>query len=63
MCYILKANYNEKVDYLMYIENKDKNTTNELDGVLLNSRIDRNGFFENTEEAIRSFKTICPEKR
>lgn len=63
MCYILKANNNEEVDYLMYIENKNKNSLNELDGILLNSRIDRTGSFENKEEAIKSFKIICPEKR
>lgn len=63
MCYIFKANYNEKVDYLMYIDNKDKNNTDELDGILLNSRIDRTGSFENDEETIKSFKIICPEKR
>lgn len=62
MCYILKAKYNEKVDYLMYIENKGKRALNELDGILLNSRIDRTGSFKNDENALNSFKIICPEK-
>ena len=62
MCYILKANYNGKADYLMYVENKDKNNIDELDGILLNSHVDRTGSFENSEDATRAFKTICPEK-
>ncbi len=62
LCYILKANYNEKVDYLIYIENQNKTNLNELDAIILNSRIDRTGSFSNDDKAKKSFRIICPEK-
>ena len=34
MCYIMKAIYNGKVDYLMYIENQNKTNLNELDAIM-----------------------------
>lgn len=62
LCYILKANYNKKSDYLMYIENKTKSNSNELDGILLSSNINRNGLFKDDETAKNSFRIICPQK-
>lgn len=62
MCYILKANYNKKADYLMYIENKSKSHLNELDGILLSSYINRNGAFKDDSTAKNSFRKICPQK-
>lgn len=62
MCYIMKAIYNGKVDYLMYIENQNKTNLNELDAILLNSRIDRTGSFSNDDKAKKSFRIICPER-
>ena len=62
MCYILKANYGGNVDYLIYIENKNKTNLNELDAIILNSRIDRTGSFSNDDKAKKSFRIICPEK-
>lgn len=60
-CYVLKAYHNEQVDYLMYIENSKKSNINELDAVMINSRIDRTRSFKNDVDAIRSFKIICGE--
>lgn len=62
MCYIMKAIHNGKVDYLMYIENQNKTNLNELDAILLNSRIDRTGSFLNDDKAKKSFRIICPER-
>lgn len=62
MCYILKASYSGNVDYLIYIENKNKTNLNELDAIILNSRIDRTGSFSNDDKAKKSFRIICPEK-
>ena len=58
-CYILKANTNtNKTNYLLYIENKYKNTFN---GIILNSRINDKGYFNTDTDAINSFKTIVNE--
>lgn len=63
-CFIIKAfNSTQKVDYLLYIENKNKIDNKELDGILLNSCIDKNGLFNSDESAIKSFEMILSENK
>ena len=47
---------------MIYIENKNKTNLNELDAIILNSRIDRTGSFSNDDKVKESFRIICPEK-
>ncbi len=60
-CYILKAIKSNKTNYIMYMENKNKKVQGELDAILIDSDLDRKGYFSDDDKAISSFKNMLPE--